>query len=155
MIRDRDTVYGLTFRERVKALGIEEVVIAPHSPWQNPYVERVIGTLRRECLDHVIVLGEASQLLPDPTHLRHRAFDSLRETAGKRQLQTRFENLVALGTPPCRQAKPRGRDAPDDDNGTEFWQTTAAWNLGGSPTPDHQHANRLTQRPRRVGRQSR
>jgi len=59
MIRDRDTVYGLTFRERVKALGIEEVVIAPHSPWQNPYVERVIGTLRRECLDHVIVLGEA------------------------------------------------------------------------------------------------
>ncbi len=59
MIRDRDAVYGLTFRERVMSLGIEEVVIAPHSPWQNPYVERVIGTLRRECLDHVIVLGEA------------------------------------------------------------------------------------------------
>jgi transposase InsO family protein len=59
MIRDRDAGYGLTFRERVKALGIEEVVIAPHSPWQSPYVERVIGTLRRECLDHVVVLGEA------------------------------------------------------------------------------------------------
>ena len=59
MTRDRDAVYGTTFRERVKALGIEEVVIAPHSPWQNPYVERVIGTLRRECLDHVVVLGEA------------------------------------------------------------------------------------------------
>lgn len=59
MIRDRDAVYGLTFRERVKALGIEEMVIAPHSPWQNPYVERVIGTLRRECLDHVVVLTEA------------------------------------------------------------------------------------------------
>jgi transposase InsO family protein len=59
MIRDRDAVYGFTFRERAKALGIEEVVIAPHSPWQNPYVERVIGTQRRECLDHVVVLGEA------------------------------------------------------------------------------------------------
>ena len=59
MLRDRDAVYGLTFRERVKALGVEEVVIAPHSPWQSPYVERVIGTLRRECLDHVVVLGEA------------------------------------------------------------------------------------------------
>jgi transposase InsO family protein len=58
LIRDRDGVYGLTFRERVKALDIEEVVIAPHSPWQTPYVKRVIGTLRRECLDHVIVLGE-------------------------------------------------------------------------------------------------
>ena len=59
LIRDRDGVYGLTFRERVKAHGIEEVVIAPHSPWQTPYVERVIGTLRRECFDHIVVLGEA------------------------------------------------------------------------------------------------
>jgi putative transposase len=50
------------FRDRVKALDIEEVVIAPHSPGQNPYLERAIGTLRRECLDHVVVLGE--------THLR-------------------------------------------------------------------------------------
>jgi hypothetical protein len=54
LIRDRDAVYGLTFRERVKALGMEEVVIAPHSPWQTPYVERVIGALRRECIDHVL-----------------------------------------------------------------------------------------------------
>jgi len=42
----------------VKSLGIEGVVIAPRSPWQTPYVETVTGTLRRECLDHVIVLGE-------------------------------------------------------------------------------------------------
>jgi hypothetical protein len=41
-------------RDRVKALDIEEVVIVPRSPWQTPYVERVIGTLRRECLDHVV-----------------------------------------------------------------------------------------------------
>ena len=59
LIRDRDAVYGSTFRERAKALGIEEVVIAPRSPWQSPYVERVIGTMRRVCLDHVVVLGES------------------------------------------------------------------------------------------------
>ena len=59
LIRDRDGVYGVMFRDRVKALDMEEVVIASHSPWQSPYVERVIGTLRRECLDHVVVFGEA------------------------------------------------------------------------------------------------
>ena len=58
MIRDRDSIYGDGFRGRVKSLGIEEVLIAPCSPWQNPYVERLIGSLRRECLDHVIVLDE-------------------------------------------------------------------------------------------------
>ena len=50
LIRDRDEVYGLTFRECVEALDIEEVVIAPRGPWQIPYIEMVIGTLRRECL---------------------------------------------------------------------------------------------------------
>ena len=58
LIRDRDGVYGLAFQDRVKALSIEEVVTAPRSPWQNPYSERVIGSLRRECLDYVVVLGE-------------------------------------------------------------------------------------------------
>jgi putative transposase len=59
LIRDRDGIYGLMFQDQVKALDIEEVVTAPRSPWQSPYVERVIGTLRRECLGHVIVLGES------------------------------------------------------------------------------------------------
>jgi len=58
LIRDRDGIYGHDFRERVKHMGIEEVVTAPRSPWQNPYAERVIGSIRRECLDHVIVLNE-------------------------------------------------------------------------------------------------
>jgi putative transposase len=59
LIRDHDGIYGQDFRERVKHLGIEEVIIAYRSPWQNPYVERLIGSIRRECLDHVIVLNEA------------------------------------------------------------------------------------------------
>jgi putative transposase len=56
--RDRDRIYGTAFRQRVQHMGIEEVVIAPRSPWQNPYVERLIGSIRRKCLDHVIVLHE-------------------------------------------------------------------------------------------------
>jgi putative transposase len=58
LLRDRDGVYGAAFRHRVRSLGIEEVRIARRSPWQNPYVERVIGTLRRELVDHVIVMNE-------------------------------------------------------------------------------------------------
>ncbi|MCH7601928.1 MAG: transposase [Planctomycetes bacterium] len=58
LIRDHDGIYGNHFHHRLKHMGIEEVVIAPRSPWQNPFVERVIGSIRRDCLDHVIVLNE-------------------------------------------------------------------------------------------------
>jgi transposase InsO family protein len=58
LLRDRDQVYGEQFRRRVKGLDIEEVLTTPHSPWQNPFVERLIGSVRRECLDHMVVLGE-------------------------------------------------------------------------------------------------
>jgi transposase InsO family protein len=58
LLRDRDGIYGADFTRRVDALGMEQIVIAARSPWQNPFVERVIGSLRRECLDHVIVLNE-------------------------------------------------------------------------------------------------
>ncbi len=58
LLRDRDAIYGAAFRKRVASLDFEEVLTAPRSPWQNPYVERLIGSIRRECLDHVIVLNE-------------------------------------------------------------------------------------------------
>ena len=58
LIRDRDDIYGDHFTKRVEGLDIEEVPTAPRSPWQNPYCERVIGSIRRECLDHMIVLNE-------------------------------------------------------------------------------------------------
>ena len=58
LLRDRDSAYGQTFRQRVKGMGICEVLTAPHSPWQNPFAERLIGSIRRECLNHVLVLGE-------------------------------------------------------------------------------------------------
>jgi len=58
LIRDRDRVYGERFSHQARLLDIREAVIAPRSPWQNAYAERVIGSIRRECLDHVVVVGE-------------------------------------------------------------------------------------------------
>jgi hypothetical protein len=58
LLRDRDGVYGCEFRGRVANMGIEEVLTAPRSPWQSPYVERLIGSIRRDCLDHVVVFDE-------------------------------------------------------------------------------------------------
>jgi putative transposase len=59
LLRDRDGSYGEKFGEAANWLDIREVLTAPQSPWQNAYVERLIGSIRRECLDHVIVLSEA------------------------------------------------------------------------------------------------
>jgi transposase InsO family protein len=58
LIRDRDASYGHEFRRRVQSLGVKEVITAPRSPWQNAFAERLIGSIRRECLDHVVVLHE-------------------------------------------------------------------------------------------------
>ena len=58
LLRDRDRIFGKDFVNQVKAMGIKQVLSAPRSPWQRAYIERVIGTIRRECLDHVVVLNE-------------------------------------------------------------------------------------------------
>jgi transposase InsO family protein len=63
IVRDRDCVYGDAFIRRLRAMGIRDRPIAPRSPWQNGYAERLIGSIRRDCLDHVAVLGDR--------HLRH------------------------------------------------------------------------------------
>src|SRR5258705_394384 len=76
LLRDRDSIYGGEFRRRVKAIGLAEVLITPRSPWQNPFAERVIGTIRRELLDQVIVLNER--------HLRHRLRNYIRYYHGSR-----------------------------------------------------------------------
>jgi transposase InsO family protein len=58
LLRDRDGKYGENFVRRVESLGIKQVLISARSPWQNPYVERVIGSIRRECVDHTIIFNE-------------------------------------------------------------------------------------------------
>ena len=59
LLRDKDSIYGAYFRQPVKNMGIKEVITAPQSPWQNPFAERLIGSIRRDCLDHEIVLNES------------------------------------------------------------------------------------------------
>ena len=75
LLRDRDKSYGPTFRQRVRAMGITEVITAARSPWQNPYAERLIGSVRRECLDHVIILSERHlrRVLSSYFHYHHDA----------------------------------------------------------------------------------
>jgi len=63
LLRDRDCIYAEYFQNRVEGMGIEQVVTAPRSPFQNPFAERVIGSIRRECLDHLMIINES--------HLRH------------------------------------------------------------------------------------
>jgi transposase InsO family protein len=59
LVRDNDSAYGHVFTSRVRAMGIRDRPISPASPWQNAYVERLIGTVRRECLDRMLIFGEA------------------------------------------------------------------------------------------------
>jgi transposase InsO family protein len=68
LLRDRDAVYGACFHRRVMSLSMEHVLAAPRSPWQNAVAERRIGSIRRECLDHVVVFSEG--------HLRRRLANS-------------------------------------------------------------------------------
>ena len=63
LLRDRDQVYGQAFTRRMRAMGIRDRPTSPRSPWQNAYAERLIGSIRRECVDHIVVFGER--------HLRH------------------------------------------------------------------------------------
>jgi transposase InsO family protein len=58
LVRDNDGACGQAFKRRIRRMGIRDRPISPRSPWQNPYVERLIGTLRRDCLDHVLIFGE-------------------------------------------------------------------------------------------------
>jgi transposase InsO family protein len=58
LVRDRDAIYGNAFRHRIRSMGITEIIPAPRSPWQNAFAERLIGSIRRECLDHAVVLNQ-------------------------------------------------------------------------------------------------
>src|ERR1700733_12550735 len=104
MIRDRDRIYGAVVRRRLRAMGIRDRPTAPASPWQNGFAERLIGSIRRECLDHIIVLGEA--------HLRrilkfyadyyngvrtHRSLNKDTPTGRSIQLTGSIKSLAILG----------------------------------------------------------
>jgi putative transposase len=97
LIRDRDGKFGHEFNRRVSSLEIEQILTSPHSPWQNPYVERVIGSIRRECLDHVIVLNERHlrSVLRDYLDYYHRSRIHL--GLGKDCPETRAAEMPEIG----------------------------------------------------------
>lgn len=99
LIRDRDGAYGEVFRRRVRAMGIRDRPTTPRSPWQNAYVERLVGSIRRECLDHLIIFGEA--------HLRR----VLRAYAQYYNL-TRTHLSLDKDTPMSRPVQREGRIRP-------------------------------------------
>jgi transposase InsO family protein len=95
LVRDRDGAYGSAYTRRIRAMGIRDHPTAPRSPWQNGHVERLIGSIRRERLDHVIVVGEA--------HLRHvlKAYASYYN-------EVRTHLSLKKGAPHSRTARPLG-----------------------------------------------
>jgi transposase InsO family protein len=96
MIRDRDCIYGAVVTRRLRAMGIRDKPIAPASPWQNGFAERLIGSIRRECLDHIIVLGEA--------HLRR-----ILKSYARYYNETRTHLVLDKDAPLSRTVKRAGR----------------------------------------------
>ncbi|SHH73952.1 integrase core domain-containing protein [Bradyrhizobium erythrophlei] len=96
MIRDRHRIYGAVVRRRLRAMGIRDKPFAPASPWQNGFAERLIGSIRRECLDHIIVLGEA--------HLRR-----LLKSYARYYNETRTHLALDKDAPLSRTVKRAGR----------------------------------------------
>jgi putative transposase len=96
LLRDRDGVYGKEFARRVEQMGIREVLIASRAPWQNPFAERVIGSIRRKCLDHFLILSEP--------HLRRllRAYVAYYNTTRPHQsLDNNSPQPRVIDPPPC------------------------------------------------------
>ena len=111
LLRDRDTIFGRDFAEQVAALGMSEVFSTRGgAPWQRAYIERVIGTIRRECLDHVIVVGERTlrRQLNSFVAYYHRSRTHLGATEGC----ARAEASAGTRKWPDRRVSGGGRSAP-------------------------------------------
>jgi transposase InsO family protein len=105
MMRDRDRIYGIVVTRRLRAMGIRDKPIAPASPWQNGFAERLIGSIRRECVDHIIVLGEV--------HLRQTLQSYARYYNG-----TRTHLSLNKDAPKSRAAEKAGHYLPSDPGRT-------------------------------------
>ena len=98
LLRDRDAIFGAEFREQVRDMGICEVLSAPRSPWQRAYVERVIGSIRRECLDHVIVFHERSLRRTLKSYFQYYHRSRTRLSLGKDSPEPRAIQPLELGS---------------------------------------------------------
>jgi transposase InsO family protein len=104
MIRDRDRIYGNEFQDRVKNMDINEILTSPQSPWQNGYCERLIGSIRRDCLNHMIVLNEKHlrRILKDYFEYYHNDRTHLgleKDTPDMREVQTKTSDTKLVAMP--------------------------------------------------------
>jgi transposase InsO family protein len=98
-LRDRDSIFGHDFAQQLQAMGIQQVLSTPHAPRQRAYIERLIGTIRRECLDHLIVFNESSlrRHLAVFSEYYHRSRTHLslqKDTPDKRPIQPRSAGKI-------------------------------------------------------------
>ena len=110
LLRDRDAIFGDDFREHVRDMGICEVLAAPRSPWQRAYIERVIGSVRRECLDHMIVFHETS--LTTNSHFLFRLLSPMENASFVGEGRTGATSDSPARNGIRRSATPRRRTAP-------------------------------------------
>jgi transposase InsO family protein len=120
LVRDRDSSYGPAVMQSLRAMGIRDKPIAPRSPWQNAYVERLIGSIRRECLDHMIVFGEA--------HLRQ----ILGAYAACYNKSRTYRSLNKGSVPPHKGSRRRWR-GPMASNALLVWVRCSAASVRRSP----------------------
>ena len=128
LIRDRDGIYGAVFDTRVEHMGIRQLLIAPRSPWQNGFAERFVGILRRELLDHVIVLGEHHLLRLVRLHAAYYNEDRPHNVARWRRAYVTPHRIV--GIRPCDRTSESRRTPPplfegSMTAGNEFFARTA------------------------------
>jgi transposase InsO family protein len=95
MIRDCDRIYGTAVTRRLRAMGIRDKPIAPASPWQNGFAERLIGSIRRECLDHVVIWGEAHLRRVLKSHIYYYNNVRTHRSLRTRQSLARFSGSVS------------------------------------------------------------
>ena len=144
LIRDRDQVYGVAVRHRLRAMGIRDKPIAPRSPWQNGFAERLIGSIRRECVDHVVALGEAVNSISCNAALAGRGPNAIRsiETARVHHAHRRRSgSMAARGARAAagdasswvpktfirRGAKPHGRTPPSPPRALRHSRCVVEW----------------------------
>ena len=114
LLRDRDRIFGDAFSKQVQDMAIQEVLSAPRSPWQRAYVERVIGTIRRECLDHVIVFSEASLYRHVKSFVKYYHESRTHLSLGKDSPESRavhFQQQTAIDTSAVKTARQRRQEA--------------------------------------------
>jgi transposase InsO family protein len=107
LLRDRDRIFGDAFTRQARDMGIKQLLSAPRSPWQRAYVERVIGAIRRECLDHVIIFNEAALYPAD--QVVHSVLSRIPNASFASQGLTRVAPSAATGTRTNRGYPANGR----------------------------------------------